>query len=68
MPPGAGAHIGLQEHAGVLHDARLLLQLIEELLAIAQAVAQDHWAQEQDSEDQTWGKRRGCHLTGEEAM
>lgn len=35
MPRGLGAYIGVQEQAGVLHEVRLKLQLLEELLAIA---------------------------------
>lgn len=63
MPPGPGAHIGVQQRAGVLHEVRLMLELLEELLVIPQAVACGHWVQEQEIEDQTWGRERGCQLT-----
>lgn len=63
MPRGLGAHIVVQEPAGVLHEVRLELELLEELLPITRAVAHGHRVQEQESEDKTWGRERGCHPT-----
>lgn len=55
-PGGPGTHIGVQERAGVLHEVRLALELQEKLVVLARALARGHHAQEQESEDQTWGR------------
>lgn len=55
-PGGLGTHIGIQERAGVLHEVRLALELQKKLVVLARALARGHCAQEQKSEDQTWGR------------
>lgn len=55
-PGGLGTHIGIQERAGFLHEVRLALELQEKLVVLARALACGHCAQEQKSEDQTWGR------------
>lgn len=64
---GAGTHIGVQEHAGVLHDFRLLLHLEEEGLVLSGAATHGHHAQQQESEDQAWGREGDITCLGEEA-
>lgn len=58
VPQGPGAHIGVQEQAGALHDVRLLLELPKQLLVLVQTDAHGRRAQEQESKDQTWGRER----------
>lgn len=47
----------------MLHEVRLLLELPKELLVVVQTAAHGRRTQEQESEDQTWGREGGCHLT-----